>query len=346
MKIPNEVTVEFLVNFDESQILKKIKQLKEEALVLKNSKLVQHVKEELKSYQSFIDTFNYAKKIIKKHKLKSNQKIGLSFIPQFKKLTQDQMQVSKIGGVPFCFIRELNDYKLLDDYQKAYEHLKQVYPKNHQGTYLKFVGDLDTTFPTYFINNISVPFDYKKEKVNVFYHQDFLYNRPQKSMKGSLFIDEYSNSGSLTPEGAFYTNLYLDSYSPEKVLTYVKIISEFIKNEVDQESRLSVDNFKLTEIDSWVLNIEIPNAQNELEGNSVESSKKSNYMKLFGYAESQQRVYPYYCIDGTFGPRLLTPFLSINSKDDDNCIQIYGDLLQFNSSQEPMTHLKVVISGT
>lgn len=343
MKIPNEITVQNLLSFDESSFLKKIEELKEDLEIFKGSNSIQRAKQELALYQGFIDTLNEARDVVKKNKFDKNQKIGIAFVPKFKKIKEDCI-ISKIGGVPFYFIRELKD--LLNDKTKAYEQLRKIYPKNHQGTYLKFVGDLDTESPTFFINQVSDVIVHKDEKINVLYHQN-KYHQKQKTMNVSLFIDEFSNSGSLTPDGAFYTNIYIDKYSKEEVDQYVNILTEFIKKEVDNEPRISVDKFKLTEIEGWDLQIEIPSEQNELEGIIIYPSKRvSNYFKLFGYAESQQSVYPYYCINGNLGPRLLTPFLSINSKDDDNCIQIYSDLLQFNCSQESMTHLKVVISGT
>lgn len=341
----NEITVQDILNHNNPEITEKMELYSQGYLSMDRYR-----KKELSHFETLMKYLDIVKSSIIKHKLSNDSKISVSFIPKLELITNDQPSLSKLGGVPFCFLEDLLPH--LNNKIKSLELLKNLYPKDSltQSYYLKYIGDIDST-DMFFMNEVLPKINYEWEKLKSFYRDS---GSPvfqiQTLMKGSFFIDgEVLSLGSLTPNGQFFSKRFLETegVTPEQIKTYVEIITEFIKNEVNPHYESLLNDHPLAEITEWTPHVEVPNPEIQLSGNYLEKDVKKSSIKLFGYAEAQQSRYPCYCPNGMFGPRLLTPFVSFFNHNQDTTIQIYTDLLSTNASQDYRTsHLKIDVSST
>lgn len=338
-----ETTVKDFLKVSISEIEKDLKYEKRMQELLKED----YGTQKIDLYENFLKYHAEVKSIIENNKLKPNKRISISFVPVMKKVKTDSKDLSKVGGIPFCFLKA-RIVSLLKNKEKFFDHLRKEYPKDNNGNYLTFVGDIDSTHPTNFINEVMPKLGKNKnEKTNVIFRKDGY--STGASSKGSLFIDQnvVSMSSSQT-NGTWVTKkyLFLDKFSDHDLELYSKYVAEFLKKEV-KAKYYCMDKFELTSFESWIPQIEVLTDLHSYSFDTFSNlPKERQVLKLFGYPESQQSIYPYFCTNGYFGPRLLSPFISIFNSDVDVTIQVYSDFITNNELQEYNSYLKVDISCT
>lgn len=341
MKYQNETTVKSILSLEATALKDELKSLE---LI---GKIRNHKTPELrlKIHQDFFQYLKEIKTIIKNNKLKPSSKIAISFTPQLKQIKKDEFGISKLGGIPFCFLNQLKNN--LKDKTKCFKILRKVYPKNLDGQYFNFIGDIESKSPTFFMNEVMSKIVSNKKRYNSFYIKNH-YSLTTRSSIGSLFIDQNPTSmSSPQTSGRFISleHIEISDFENEEIELYMNYLNEFIKNEIKNET-YSIDNFELTQIVSWSPQVEIMNKNYSSVETLSNTPKNNNLMKIFGFPESQQSIYPYYCTDGSFGPRLLTPFITIQNDSVDTTVQVYADLFILNQSSEDTGFLKVDISST
>lgn len=356
--LPNELTVKQITSFKTNDYNKQLKKCK---LFVDNMPESSFAKE-LAEAQDLLDFVVQAQNIIKKYKLKVSDKVAIAFHPKLKSLKEDKLYISKLGGVPSCFYRYFN-YDCHFDAAKFKKALEVHYwPKSMDGRLMKYIGDFDTQVPTKFMNDVMPEHivDSWSKRKSFGYFFDKRDTSSKASEYGSLFVDQNFGQAELNPDGVFKSMLCdFDTNLEEKAKSeaekkivrdrqavYFKVVKEFINKKVNPES-YSVDTYKLQEITGWTLDLEVPSKEkNNPEGESL-SVETNPLFKLFGYARSQQTAMKYYCVQGYFGPRLMNTFLTFFSQEHDNFIQIYADILGYNSGNSKSNmYIKTDISST
>ena len=343
LKYATETTVEKILKYNSSKIEKELNDYKSFS---QNG--LSGYSEKIQKIENFLEYLKEAKTIIKNNKLKPKQRIAIAFTPKLLTKTSTQtLNHSKVGGVPFCFLTE-ETAKLLKNKTHFLEHIEKIYPKSRYGTCLNFIGDIQSDSPTFFMKELMETIKSGKDNINLFSTNN--YENFASNAFGSFFMDQnFSSMSSQDSTGVFLTLKYqhLYSFNEDEIKTYVKLMTEFMNNNVPKEC-YAMDKIELMNIDGWNIELELLTDIKSFffESLSNQPQQSSNF-KLFGYPDSQQSIYPYYCTSGFFGPRLLSPFLSIQNRKVDTTIQIYADFLDINhNNQESRYYLKVDISST
>lgn len=342
-KYDTETTVKEFLKINTSQIQKDLEYEKKTKELLKKD----YGDEKIEIYENFLKYHTEVVTIIKQNKLKPNSKISISFSPVFNKIKADSKDLSKLGGIPYSFLKE-NIKPLLKNKDKFFNHLKNEYPKDNNGRYLTFVGDIDSSAPSFFINEVMPKLGPKgRDQSNPIFRKDG-YSTASTSL-GSLFIDQnLVMMGSQQSSGTWMSKKYLNlyKYSEKELELYLQYMTEFLKKEVKTEY-MNIDKFELTVVESWIPKVELLTDEDSFFFETLSTQPhEREVLKLFGYPESQQSIYPYFCTNGYFGPRLLTPFVSIFNNDVDMTIQVYADLISVNGLNEDYGYLKVDLSCT
>lgn len=356
MKHINETTVERILSIDETPYQSKLEEYREEWELFRTVALKNRTQLKIDKMEYFLLYLKQLKQLIKKQKLKPKTKVAITFIPEVKAVKKDSMYLSKFGGVPSCFFENIKN--TLDDKNKAFEVLRKVYPKDAGNYfYLKFVGEIESSHPTFFMNEVIEEITYKPYRSMKDSHSIGTYFNKERyndevhlapSMAASIFIDQNFGSANLTPNGVMKSLRFdwREEIEPETQKKYLSIMKEFLEKEVDKEEYFSIDKQDLKKIVAWYPTLEVMDEDSD-SASYVECFGPIEY-KLFGYPRSQQSLPLWYGVNGYFGgPRLLAPFLTMNSRKVDSFVQVYADILDFNTAQEiDRVHIKVDISGT